>query len=89
MKALNSYVLINAIAEEERKIDGIILTAELNETMRYAKGSVLSIGHMVPDGTLKENDIVYYDKRQGHEVEYRKSIFRVIRLQDIAFIDED
>lgn len=86
MKAVNNYVLVKPIIEKEKKSSGgVLITGTLNKEIRYDKGRVLSVGNLVEG--LSDGDVIYYDKIAGHEVEYKKSIFKVIRIQDVVMVE--
>lgn len=86
MRALNNYVLIKPIEEKEIKSSGgLLITESTKKEVRYYKGRVLSYGNHTEG--LKEGDIVYYDKIAGHEVDYKKSRFKVIRIQDVVMVE--
>jgi len=85
MKAVNSYMVVDNIKSEESKIAGLIFTEKTNEDDRYTKASVISIGGDVKG--IKEKDIVYYDKRAGHGIQYKNKYYYVIRQADVVLID--
>ena len=72
MKAVNHYLIIERINEGPKKVAGLIITEEINEDNRYEKAKVISIGNLVEG--IKQDDIIYYDKRAGHGIEH-KDIF--------------
>ena len=85
MKAINDYVIVDIVKEEPKKVSGLILTDETDETNRYIKAKVISIGNLVEG--IKETDIVYYDKHAGHGVQYKDILYQVIRSGDVVLID--
>ena len=38
-------------------------------------------------GTLADDDVVYYDKHAGHGVQYKDILYQVIRSGDVVLID--
>ena len=85
MKAVNYYIIIEQVKEGPKKVGGLILTDEINEDNRYLKGKVISIGNLVEG--INEKDIVYYDKHAGHGVQYKETLYYVIRSMDVVLID--
>ena len=85
MKAVNHYLIIDTMKDEPKKVGGLILTEETDEDNRYLKARVVSIGHNVEG--IKENDIIYYDKHAGHGVQYKETLYHVIRSMDVVLID--
>ena len=85
MKAINDYVIIDKIKEGPKKVGGFILTDETDETNRYKKASVISVGELV--GMVKTGDSVYYDAIAGHDIAYNDNMYRVIRSRDIVMVE--
>tara|TARA_B100000212_G_C27127782_1_gene427751 strand:+ start:113 stop:364 length:252 start_codon:yes stop_codon:yes gene_type:complete len=63
---------------------GLLLTEKTREDLRYNKAKVISIGNEVVG--IKNNDNIFYDKHAGHDVEYNKEIYQVIKLQDVVIV---
>ena len=85
MKAVNQYIIIDPIKQQEKKVGGLILTDELNEDNRYLKAKVISIGNYVEG--IVEGDVVYYDRHAGHGVQHKDNFYGVIKQQDVVLID--
>ena len=85
MKAVNHYLIIEPIKEEPKKVGGLILTDEVNEDNRYLKAKVVSIGNLVEG--IKQDDIIYYDKRAGHGIQHKDKFYGVIKQMDVVLID--
>ena len=63
MKAINDYIIVDVEKVGPKKIGGLLLTEELDETNRYIKATIISTGNLVEG--LKDKDIIYYDKHAG------------------------
>jgi len=85
MKAVNYYLIVENIKEEEKKIAGLILTEELDDDNRYLRAKVISIGNNVEG--INEGDIVYYDKHAGHGIQHGDTLYQVIKQIDVVLID--
>ena len=85
MQAVNDYVIIDIIKEGPKKVGGLILTDETDETNRYKKGNIISVGEMVE--VVKNGDTIYYDAVAGHDIAYNDSLYRVIRSRDIVIVE--
>jgi co-chaperonin GroES (HSP10) len=85
MQAINDYVIVDIIKEGPKKVGGFILTDETDETNRYKKASVISVGELV--GMVKTGDSIYYDAVAGHDISYNDSMYRVIRSRDIVIVE--
>ena len=85
MKAVNHYIIVKNIKTEPKKVAGLIMTDETDVDNRYVKANVISTGNLVEG--IKNNDIVYYDKHAGHDVQYKDILYRVIRSGDVVLID--
>ena len=85
MKAINDYVIVDIIKEGPKKVGGFILTDETDETNRYRKATIISVGNLVE--IVKKNDIIYYDGVAGHDISYKDDMYRVIRARDIVIVE--
>ena len=85
MQAVNDYVIIDIIKEEPKKVSGLILTDETDESNRYKKANIISVGNLVEG--VKEGDSIFYDKHAGHDIGYNDELYRVIRMRDIVLVE--
>ena len=85
MKAVNNYIIVEIIKTEPKKVAGLIMTEETDVDNRYIKATVISSGNLVEG--IKEKDIVYYDKHAGHGVQYKDTLYQVIRDIDVVLMD--
>jgi len=85
MQAINDYVIVDKIKEGPKKVSGLILTDETDETNRYRKANIISVGNLVE--VVKKNDIIYYDGAAGHDISYKDDMYRVIRARDIVLVE--
>ena len=85
MQAVNDYVIVDIIKEGPKKVSGLILTDETDETNRYRKANIISVGNDVP--IVKKGDSIYYDAFAGHDIAYNDTMYRVIRARDIVIVE--
>ena len=85
MKAVNNFVVIDKIKQEEKKTSGLIMTENTNDDVRYLKGKVISVGNLVEG--INEKDTVWYDKHAGHGIEFKDKFYFVIKARDIVLVD--
>jgi co-chaperonin GroES (HSP10) len=85
MKAVNNYIIVERIKQGPKKVGGLILTENIDEDNRYIKATVISVGNLVEG--IKDNDVVFYDKHAGHGVQYKETLYHVIRSGDVVLID--
>ena len=85
MKAVNDYIVVQKLKVEPKKVAGLIMTEDVDEDNRYIKATVISTGHLVE--AIKDKDVVYYDKHAGHGVQYKDTLYHVIRARDVVLID--
>ena len=85
MKAVNNYIIVENIKDEPKKVAGLIMTEDLDSDNRYIKAKVVSTGNLVEG--IKNNDTIYYDKHAGHGVQYKDTLYQVIRSGDVVLID--
>jgi len=85
MKAVNNYIVVQKIKTEQNKVAGLIITENIDDDNRYIKAKVISTGNLVEG--IKDGDVVYYDKHAGHGVQYKETLYYVIRNVDVVLID--
>ena len=85
MRAVNNYIIVEKIKQGPKKVGGLILTEDVDADNRYIKAKVISTGNLVEG--IKNNDVVYYDKHAGHGVQYKETLYHVIRSMDVVLID--
>ena len=85
MKAINDYVIVDIIKEGPKKVGGLILTDETDETNRYKKANIISAGNDVL--VVNKGDTIYYDALAGHAIAYNDIMYRVIRARDIVIVE--
>ena len=85
MKAVNNYIIVEKIKQGPKTVGGLILTEDVDADNRYIKANVISVGNLVEG--IKNNDVVYYDKHAGHGVQYKETLYQVIRSGDVVLID--
>jgi len=85
MQAVNNYIIVQKIKQGPKKVGGLILTEDVDADNRYIKANVISVGNLVEG--IKNNDVVFYDKHAGHGVQYKETLYYVIRSMDVVLID--
>ena len=85
MQAINDYVIVDVIKEEQKKVGGLILTDKTDEDNRYKKATIISVGNLVE--IVTRGDVVFYDKHAGHDIGYNDELYRVIRMRDIVLVE--
>jgi len=85
MQAINYFVVIEKIKEAPKTVGGLELTETQNSDVRYLKGRVISAGDQV--AMLKEDDVVYYDKHNGHGIQWKDKLYHVLKLGDIVLVE--
>ena len=85
MKAVNNCIIVEKIKTEQKKVAGLIMTENIDDDNRYIKAKAISVGNLVEG--IKDGDVVYYDKHAGHGVQYKETLYYVIRNVDVVLID--
>jgi co-chaperonin GroES (HSP10) len=85
MRAINNYIIVEKIKQGPKKVGGLILTEDVDVDNRYIKAKVISTGNLVEG--INNEDVVYYDKHAGHGVQYKETLYHVIRSMDVVLID--
>ena len=85
MQAINYFVVIEKIKEAPKTVGGLELTETQNSDVRYLKGKVRSEGDQ--GSMLKKEDVVYYDKQNGHGIQWKDKLYHVLKLGDIVLVE--
>jgi len=85
MKAVGKYILIEPAKEKEFSTKGgLILGENHREDIRYREATVKTIGTMVVG--VKDEDVIYYDRHAGFDMEVDKVIYKVIKESDVVVV---
>jgi co-chaperonin GroES (HSP10) len=84
MKAINKYIIIEKILEEMKTDSGLLLSGEDANEFRYNKGVVVNPGTNVD--TVKEGDVIYYDKSSGHTMVIQDKKYTIILERDVVVV---
>tara|TARA_R100000458_G_scaffold53055_1_gene54997 strand:- start:357 stop:617 length:261 start_codon:yes stop_codon:yes gene_type:complete len=85
MKAVGRNLIIQKIEEVVTKSEGgLLLTKNDRSDIRYIEANIISVGEEVVG--LKEKDKIFYDRHAGHQIEIEKSIYHVIKAQDVVVV---
>ena len=85
MKAIGRNLIVqpSKVGLAETK-GGLILAENQREDLRYAEGTVLSVGKEVSG--IKNGDVIYYDKNNSHQIEIKKDIYSVVRMDHVVVV---
>lgn len=87
MGALGYYLIIDKIKEKEVKVGGLFIPESQNKDIRYGRATVVSSGSEIKN--ICSGDIIRYDKFAGHDIELDDSIYTVIKLSDVIYIEDN
>ena len=85
MRAVSYYMIVKTI-KEKKTLAGLDITDSIDSENRYLKAEVVSKGDLVPD-TLKDGDIVYYDRHAGHSITKDNVVYSVIQVRDVVIVE--
>ena len=85
MKAVNDYIVVEAIKEQKTTSGGLLLTDNTDTDNRYKKAKVVSVGNLAE--LIKEGSMVMYDQHAGHDITYEDCLYKVIRLRDVVLAE--
>jgi co-chaperonin GroES (HSP10) len=85
MKAINYYIVLEKMKEQPKSVGGIELLEKYDKDTRYSKAKVISVGDKVE--AVKQDDIVWYDKHNGHGIQFDKKLYHVVNLGDIVIVE--
>jgi len=85
MKAIGSNLIVNMTKQgvSETK-GGLFLAEKQREDIRYAEGTVVTAG--ADAGGLKENDVIYFDKNNSHQIEVKDEIYNVVKVDNVVIV---
>tara|TARA_R110000824_G_scaffold269629_2_gene458087 strand:+ start:816 stop:1076 length:261 start_codon:yes stop_codon:yes gene_type:complete len=85
MKAIGSNLIVDMTKQgvSETK-GGLFLAEKQREDIRYAEGTVLSVGSNVVG--IKKNDVIYFDKNNAHQIEIKKDIYQVVNIAHVVVV---
>ena len=85
MKAIGKNLIIQAVKQGVSETKGGLLLAEKQrEDIRYEEATVISAGNEVVG--IKENDVIYFDKNNSHQIEIKKDIYSVVRMDHVVVV---
>ena len=84
MIPVNKYIVITTIDEQIKTESGLLLTGSDADKFRYKKGLVVKQGTNVE--TIKENDLIYYDKGAGYTMLIENVPYTIIREADVVVV---
>jgi len=85
MKAVGKYIVIKRIKEEIKTSSGLSMLQSQVDDMRYHKGTVISPGHEVT--SVKEGDVLYYDKAGSFTLMINGESHTVVREQNVIAVE--
>ena len=85
MKAVNYYIVVEKIKEQQKSIEGLVLTEDLNTENKFARGKVITTGNLVEG--IDVSDVVYFDKGIGYGITWDKKLYHVIKLPDVVLVE--
>ena len=65
-------------------LENIEVAEKQREDIRYAEGTVLSVGDNVIG--IKSKDVIYFDKNNAHQIEIKKDIYLVVNLAHVVVV---
>ena len=85
MKAIGKNLIVNVTKQgiSETK-GGLLLGEKQREDIRYQEGVVISAGSEVVG--IKENDVIYFDKNNSHQIEIKKEIYTIVNMNNVVVV---
>ena len=85
MRAVNYYIVVEKIKEQQKAIEGLIMTEDLDTENNFVRGKVITSGNLVEG--ISVNDVVYYDKRAGYGITWEEKLYHVIKSADVVLVE--
>ena len=85
MKAIGKNLIVKTSKQgiPETK-GGLFLAEKQREDIRYTEGVIVSAGSDITG--IKENDVIYFDKNNSHQIEIRKEIYTVVHVNHVVVV---
>ena len=85
MKAIGRNLLVNMtkVGVSETK-GGLKKKKKQREDIRYAEGTVLSVGSDVVG--INEQDLIYFDKNNSHQILIGQELYNVVRMDHVVVV---
>jgi|TARA_R100000541_G_scaffold55283_2_gene64097 co-chaperonin GroES (HSP10) len=85
MKAIGNNLIVKPYKPGVTETKGGLFLAEKQrEDIRYEEGIVLSAG--TNSSGIKENDVIYFDKNNSHQIEIKKEIYKVVNINHVVIV---
>jgi len=84
MQPINKYIVITPIDERVKSDSGLIMSGADMAKMRYKKAKIVKVGTEV--GSVKDEDVIYYDKNAGFSMMVGDSTYTVIMEKDVIVV---
>lgn len=85
VRAINDYIVVDFEKTGPKKVGGLILTEQNDDSNRYQKVTVISTGNLVEG--ISNGDVVYCDKRAGHGISWKDKLYFVIKMRDVVLVE--
>lgn len=84
MRANDRYVLMHRVKENMESSSGLSLSDLDMKELRYNRGKVVSVGHLVEG--LTDGDEVYFDKVHAHDVMFDGTLYTMCQSHHIVAV---
>ena len=85
MKAIGRNLIVDMTKQGVAATKGGLFLAEKQrEDIRYAEGVVISVGSDVEG--IKNNDVIYFDKNNTHQIEIKKEIYNIVNMNNVVVV---
>ncbi len=85
MKAIGRNLIVSLVKQGVAETKGGLLLGEKQrEDIRYNEGIVISSGDEVVG--IKEQDVIYFDKNNSHQIEINKNIYTVVNMNNVVVV---
>lgn len=84
MRPIAKYIVVKTIEQVEKTESGLLLSAKDSDQMRYGMAKVFKVGTDV--SVIKEEDEIYYDKRDAFTMLIDNQQYTVIQERDVVVV---
>ena len=85
MKAIGNNLIVDVSKQGISQTKGGLLLGEKSrEDIRYTEGTIVSAGADAVG--LNENDVIYFDKNNSHQIEVKDQIYSIVKLDHVVVV---
>lgn len=86
-KAVGKFLIIEPVKEELKNSLGMQISLSDDNQIRYRRAKAISVGNLID--TVKEGQMVYFDRNGAHQVMLNDQTLSVVVERDIVLVEDE